>query len=414
MSSAVAPAQSPAAPSAPAPSAPAQQPGPGVPPALHPFAPFGRLHPDRAWEAVRAAGPAWPDPVSGLRLLTGQRLCRAALTDPAFSAAAGQRQRARDDDLPQNMLTTDSAEHRRLRGPTAAAFSARSVGRGTVVPAAVADAVAALPAATPQAGVDLVTAFCEPLAHAVLAGTIGIPAGAAAQFHTLAAAAAANLDPLVRGEAARRAAAASRRLQDFLAARRAAARESGAATDLGGLAWDAPLSDDERIAFLALLVVGGLEPLAAIVAATVHVWCVHPEVRRAVDSDPAVLARVVEETLRLHSPIPFTARVCRREFTDGTVTIPAGTPVLAVIAAANRDPEAYPDPTALRLDRPDAPGHLAFGAGAHFCLGAPLVRSAARQSVAALLRRFPTLAPAGPAAWTTGVPRRLHRLPVRW
>jgi len=389
-------------------------PSTNVPWALHPFSPVGLRHPERAWESVRHAGPAWADPVSGLWMLTGHRLCRAALTDPSFSAAAGQRQRAREDDLPQNMLTTDGFDHRRLRDPAAAAFSARNIARSEVARDAAADAVAALPLTTPESGVDLVAEFCEPFALAVLATTIGIPATARARFGALASAAAPNLDPMLRGVAAHRAAVASRELQDFLAGQRTAARERGARTDLGGLAWDVSLTEPERVAFLALLVIGGLEPLAAIVAATMLVLYTHRELRHLVAADPGSLPLVVEETLRLHSPIPFTARVCVREFHAGPVTIPAGTPVLAVIAAANRDPDVYADPASFRLDRRDAAGHLAFGAGAHFCLGAPLVRTATAHAVTALLDRFGSMEPAGPAVWTTGVPRRLCRLPVRW
>jgi len=79
------------------------------------------------WALYRRTAPAVLDPALNMWLLTGHRVCRAALLDPTFSAAQGQQQRLRDDELPVSMLTTDGAHHQLLRAPAAAASSARAV-----------------------------------------------------------------------------------------------------------------------------------------------------------------------------------------------------------------------------------------------------------------------------------------------
>lgn len=78
---------------------------------VHPFSRVGMADPYRTWALYRRTAPAVPDPALNMWLLTGHRVCRAALLDPVFSAAQGQQQRLRDDGLPVSMLTTDGAPH---------------------------------------------------------------------------------------------------------------------------------------------------------------------------------------------------------------------------------------------------------------------------------------------------------------
>jgi cytochrome P450 len=97
------------------------------------------------------------------------------------------------------------------------------------------------------------------------------------------------------------------------------------------------------------------------------------------------------------------------------VRIPAGEPVLAVLAAADRDPQRFADPDTLDLSR-NLGGHLALGHGIHFCLGAPLARLEGRVAFSRLFARFPDLALAVPPSdlrWHAGlIMRGLHELPV--
>jgi cytochrome P450 len=96
----------------------------------------------------------------------------------------------------------------------------------------------------------------------------------------------------------------------------------------------------------------------------------------------------IEEALRIESPLQSTFRLARVPTTIGGVAIPAGTTVMLIPAAANRDPRRFDDPAAFRLDRPNGRQHLAFGFGIHSCAGAPLARAEARISAERLLDRL--------------------------
>jgi cytochrome P450 len=143
----------------------------------------------------------------------------------------------------------------------------------------------------------------------------------------------------------------------------------------------------------------------------------HPDQLAKLKADPGLLESAVEELLRYDGPVEFgTWRFTTEAITVGGVRIPAGEPVLAVLAAADRDPQRFGDPDALDLSR-NSGGHLALGHGIHFCLGAPLARLEGRVAFSRLFARFPDLALAAPPSdlrWHSGlIMRGLHELPVR-
>jgi len=96
----------------------------------------------------------------------------------------------------------------------------------------------------------------------------------------------------------------------------------------------------------------------------------------------------IEETLRIDSELKGTFRFCRTTTKIGDVDVPAGCTVMLLIGAANRDPRKFECPSEFRADRPNARQHLAFGRGAHLCLGAPLARVESRIGVERMLSRF--------------------------
>ena len=370
----------------------------------HPFSPEGIRDPYPVLAAYRRLRPAHFDRGMNMWLLTGYRECREALRNPAFSAAAGQQQRAREDALPVSMLNTDGDEHLRLRTPATAAFSVRATER---LAAALFDIGGRLLATLPPGGsgaeVEVVTALAQPYAVAVLATLLELPSADWPEFGALAAAASANLNPTVRGDEAVRAARASRALNEFL--------ERSCRFDVGD-----GLTPAEKLGIQSLTVVGGYEPLAIGVATALHLLLQRPPLLRQVQANPALLPGVVDEALRFESPIPFTARVCVDGFHTGTVELPAGAAVLALVGAANRDPLVFTDPDLFDPYRNPNP-HLALGGGPHFCLGAPLVRRAMAAVLELVLTERPQVRPAPEKAprWRTSlVPRGLADLPVVW
>ena len=176
------------------------------------------------------------------------------------------------------------------------------------------------------------------------------------------------------------------------------------------------LSEDEVIAMIYLLLVAGYETTVGLIAGGALALIQHPEQRRQLQNDPSLASLAIEELLRYTSPADIASpRVAREDVTIGSVTIPRGGIVLAVLGSANRDETQFRDPETLDLTR-EPNRHLALGMGAHFCLGAPLARLEAGIALATLVRRFPDLrlvdAPES-LRWRRGLAiRGLARLPV--
>jgi cytochrome P450 len=166
-----------------------------------------------------------------------------------------------------------------------------------------------------------------------------------------------------------------------------------------------------------LLLVAGHETTVNLIATGTLALLTHPAEFARLRSDPSLLPGAVEELLRYANPLNHaTDRYAPASFEVGGVLIPAGEPVLVVTSSANRDPARFPDPDRLDVGR-DASGHVAFGHGIHYCVGAPLARLEGEIAFGALLSRFPGLALAvDPAAlrWRpSSLIHGLETLPVR-
>jgi cytochrome P450 len=109
-----------------------------------------------------------------------------------------------------------------------------------------------------------------------------------------------------------------------------------------------------------------------------------PGLQDKLRADPALIPQLIEEVLRLEGSTKMTARLARKNTRIGGVEIAAGTKIFLALAAANRDPRRWPEPTEFQLNRDKIKEHVAFGRGAHVCAGAPL----ARVEVRILLERF--------------------------
>jgi cytochrome P450 len=152
------------------------------------------------------------------------------------------------------------------------------------------------------------------------------------------------------------------------------------------------LDSREVTALFAQLLTGGVEPTATAAAYGLGLLVNQPEQWRAVHRGEVGYAAAVDEVLRLASPFHFAPRTARRDFEIRGARIAAGQRVVLVLAAANRDPAAFPGPDAFDVRRA-APKHLAFGRGAHFCLGATLARQAVEALARAMHERHPGLRP---------------------
>ena len=138
----------------------------------------------------------------------------------------------------------------------------------------------------------------------------------------------------------------------------------------------------------ANLFAAGQETTARLLGVMFRLIGERPELQRQLRNERDLLPNFVEECLRLETPLQSSFRLSRVATTIGGVEIPAGTTVMLIPAAANRDPCRFDDPQEFRLGRPNWRQHLAFGSGVHACAGAPLARAEARVSAERLLDRM--------------------------
>ena len=415
-----------------------------LPPRLaHPFSPSGRVDPHPAYRWFQENSPVYFDKLSRFWLVTGHAECTAALSDRRFSASLGQRERMRDDDLPASMLTSDSPDHRRLRAPGALLLgpaALRQQDRG--LDEAVNRVLGGLAG---RSEVDAAADIGEPFAAEVLAGLFTLPAELKPAFASLARKVSVNLDPLAGPTAGAAGRAAVDEFTAFMDRHIQTLRAAGQDCPLTRLADDRRLSHAEMLGIISLSVIGGFLPLADLIGHAAY-WITAsgktfasladgiPAGRSAADRCPAdhspadhspadlstagrradgperaeLTSPVIDELMRLATPIPFTARVTTDPAELGGVRLPPGSRVLFVIAAANRDPSVFANPGRYEPRRSPNP-HLAFGAGPHLCLGAPLVRWAGGALLRELAARFPEARQIGTAEWDKPlVPRRLR------
>jgi cytochrome P450 len=150
------------------------------------------------------------------------------------------------------------------------------------------------------------------------------------------------------------------------------------------------LSEQEVVANVIVTMVGGQETTTNLIGNGLLTLLRQPDQLDRLRSDPTLMASGVEELLRYESPSQHTARLAPAEAVLGGKDIAEGAAVIAVMGAANRDPERFENPDRIDLGRPDN-RHLAFGWSAHFCFGAPLARMEGQIAFETLLSRFPQL-----------------------
>ncbi|MBJ20693.1 MAG: cytochrome P450 [bacterium] len=174
------------------------------------------------------------------------------------------------------------------------------------------------------------------------------------------------------------------------------------------------LSRAEVISTLVLLIQAGHDTTADLLGNAMVGLFRHPDEFERLRRSPGLLPRATEELLRYDTSVQMSMRLVREEIILDGVKISAGSMVVLGYGAANRDPEIFPDPDRLDLDRD--PTHLSFSSGAYFCLGNSLARTEIQTALAALFTRLPTIRPEGGdfvQRWTTRLRGPLE-LRVAW
>jgi cytochrome P450 len=331
--------------------------------------------------------------------------CSAILRDPRASSERGRSLLAPEPERrrPQSFLSMDPPDHTRLRRLVSKAFAPRVIARLAPRIREVSDELLTAAAADAGGQMEAVGQLAYPLPVRIISELLGVPPGDHPRFAGWSASLAHSLQPRFLGSDAGLDAAADQARQEFagyfgelIAARRARPADDLLSELIRAEDDGQRLSEAELIATCVLLLVAGHETTVSLISNAILALLRHPDQLAALRADPGLAAAAVEETLRYDAPVQFTARVARGAMQVGDVTARDGGVLMLLIAATGRDPEVFAEPDRFDIRRGSA-GHLAFAAGPHFCLGAPLARLEAAIAVQAFATRLadPELDPAG-------------------
>lgn len=320
----------------------------------------------------------------------------------------------------KQMLFLDAPAHTRLRSLASSAFSPARVRVLRSHIQQIADTLIDAAMAAQPGQMDIIAEFAEPLPAIVTAEMLGVPIrdhrqlkGWTAVFAEMLGNFQHNPDHVPK---------VLRALEEMLEYFRERVRElrvhpreglinSLLTAEING----DRLTEEEVIANSIVTMVGGQETTTNLIGNGLLTLLRYPVEMQRLRDDPELIPSAVEELLRYESPSQHTARLARADVELGGRKIRKRDAVIAVMGAANRDPERFPDPNRLDLARTDN-RHLAFGWAAHFCFGAALARIEGQVSFSTILRRMPDLAlQQAPLRWRTNLGLRgLVALPVRY
>jgi cytochrome P450 len=318
----------------------------------------------------------------------------------------------------KQMLFMDHPAHTRLRGLCSQAFTPKKVEKLRSHIQDIADRL--LDAVQPNGHMDLLREFAAPLPAIVTAELLGVPTSDHMQLKGWSADFAEMLGNFQHNPD--RAHRVLRTLTEMTAYFRDAIQSQqenpgeGLVHDLLTAEVDGDrLSVEEVVANLIVTMVGGQETTTNLIGNGTLTLLRNPEVLQELKADLSLIPSAVEELLRYESPSQHTARISPTDVEMGGKRIRQRDAVIAIMGAANRDPEHFPDPDRLDIRRKDN-RHVAFGFAAHFCFGAPLARIEAQIAFSTLLRRLPELKldPA-PIVWRENLGLRgLNALMISW
>lgn len=316
----------------------------------------------------------------------------------------------------KQMLFLDAPAHTRLRALASVAFTPRRVEH---LRAHIQEIVDGLLDRVIQTGrMDVVKDFAEPMPAIVTAELMGVPSADHEQLKSWSAIFAEMLGNFQHNPD--RIPRVVRAVEDMTSYFRSAIREQrerprdGLIHALMTAEVDGSrLTEEEVIANVIVTMVGGQETTTNLIGNGVLSLLRNPDQLQKLRDDSSIMPTAVEELLRYESPSQHTARLARMDLEMGGKLIRQRQAVIAVMGAANRDPERFPDPDRLDLTRQDN-RHVAFGWAAHYCFGAPLARLEGQLAFGTILRRLPNLAlEPGPLAWRHNLGLRgLVSLPV--
>lgn len=359
------------------------------------------------YERIRARGDLVRGR-SGLCMSASHAVCNEVLRDNRFKVAPtsavrlklrplpGQRTDFLVHPLDDSLASANPPEHTRLRKLVAPLFGAAQLrARREFVEELVERQLDALDGSEP---VDLIDAFALRIPSLVIAELLGLPTADHDHFARWGIEFGATVDGARGTRERRRTQVLLAELTDYFAAAAANRRaEPGAdlITALSAAVDEGAMTEAGLVATCQALLIGGFVTTANIIGNAVVALSQNPEQHEMFAADPKLAGAVVEETLRWEAPAQYSVRVVGEPLELAGRQLTKGTPVVALLAAANRDPAVFAEPGRFDITRPNAREHLAFAAGVHYCLGAGLARMEGEIALRGLYRRFPRMRAVG-------------------
>ena len=375
--------------------------------------PGDRTDPYEIYERMRAIGPMLPTRL-GNYTTTSYPISHEVLRSRNFGVTPVDGEDiAHNDLLDLSLLQLNPPDHTRLRRLAAPAFTPRRMdGYRALVESAI---NRLLDSAADEGEFDVMAGYAAPLPITVMTNLLGLP-NDSEKFRRIGSTIARALDGVWSLKQARTLAGADAELRevfDELLVRRAVEPGDDLVSALVAEQGD-KITAAELGPLVRLLLIAGFETTVNAIGSGMR-WLLNDRDQwELLVKEPERAPAVAEEVLRFDPPVQQAVRVALTETEVAGFPIRKNQWIIPVLAAANRDPEVYPEPNRFDITRESPAEHLAFSGGIHYCLGSPLARMELAMALRALAERFPDLRPAGPVEMRPGTTLRGPlRVPVK-
>ncbi|HEX3430056.1 MAG TPA: cytochrome P450 [Rhizomicrobium sp.] len=375
---------------------------------LTPLNPDFNADPHAILDRLREECPVRRDTMAGSFILTRYGDVRGVLSDTSLwrdpdkaEPEAVLQKRIREervegvnadpDEERKGILLLDDPDHARIRTPLAKALYKRVTRCRPQVEAVVNDILDRLKG---RDHFDVMADFAVLVPIDVIARILGVDETRLAEFRRWSEGVILFLNPFRTEEQtqqlAEAATALSAYMKDLIHRRRAEPLDDLVSDMVALQAEGAPISDGELSVNLQSLLVGGNLTTTDLIGNGVRLFLLHPDQLAKLMSDPSLINSAVEEVLRYEGPVDITGRIASRDLEIGGCPVRQTQSMLLSLRGANRDPAVFSEPHRFDIARKESP-HVAFGGGAHLCIGAPLARLEAQVALPAFFARFPNL-----------------------
>lgn len=363
--------------------------------------PERRADPHPLYHRMRAESPQWHDEEEGVWFLTRYADCEAILRDPRWSSNPAHRTITRSEEFNARegiaaggsvLLFMDPPDHTRIRNLVNRSFTPKAVSSWRVRIAEIVDGL--LDEAADRGEMEVISEFAFQVPVIVICELMGVPAEDRHLFGPWSSDASRLLDGVLDETTMNQGLLGAMQLISYLnpliEERRTNPRDDLLSQIVQAEENEDRLSEEELRSLVILIFIAGHETTTNLIGNGMKALLQHPDQLQRLRDDPSLIGTTVEEILRYDGPVHVTGRIPTEDIEVGGRVFTKGSQIVALLAAANRDPEEYPEPDRFDIGR-DPNHHLTFSKGIHHCLGAALARLEGQQAIGRLVERFPDI-----------------------